>query len=74
MTTQSAIILDVGNDNCLLALPGFVIQGKVTEISYYYYYYSAVSPAGVNCKDPPQILTKLGVFGVPMVLIIHDNF
>ena len=27
-----------------------------------------------NCKDPPQILTKLGVFGVPMVLITHADF
>ena len=27
-----------------------------------------------NCKDPPQILTKLGVFGVPMVLITHVDF
>jgi len=27
-----------------------------------------------NCKNPPQILTKLGVFGVPTVLITHANF
>ena len=27
-----------------------------------------------NCKDPPQILMKLGVFGVPMVLITHTDF
>ena len=27
-----------------------------------------------NCKDPPQILTKLGVFGVLMVLITHADF
>ena len=28
----------------------------------------------INCKDPPQILTKLGVSRVPMVLITHANF
>ena len=27
-----------------------------------------------NFKDPPQILTKLGVFGVPMVLITCADF
>ena len=27
-----------------------------------------------NCKDPPQILTKLGVFGVPMDLITYADF
>ena len=27
-----------------------------------------------NCKDPPQILTKLSVFGVPIVLITRTDF
>jgi len=27
-----------------------------------------------NCKEPPQILTKFGVFRVLMVLITHSDF
>ena len=27
-----------------------------------------------NCKDPPQILMKLGMFGVPMELNTHADF
>jgi len=31
-------------------------------------------PIPEELQGPPQILTKLGVFGIPMVLITHTDF
>jgi len=46
----------------------FTQEGKFIYIGSFH----AQSPK--NCKDPLQILMKLGVFGVPMVLMTHVDF